>query len=207
MLRTTTYRANTPALSMSISCPLEWPKDTSIQVQLKVTYIEDPSGKGRPFTFHVTAFTSKFSQHSHHEGFYVYQDRYGAWKLYIDEDANPGFAIWDAPPIPVMVGDAGTYDSSFMTLGPGESWTCTHYAQSLSDSILPYEARAGDRFLYRNKGAVVDWWDWGTKEDHKQTAVKLCCVVGCDLEEPKDNGGRPKLVVPGSNEVVFTYVG
>lgn len=45
------------------------------------------------------------------------------------------------------------------------------------------------------------------QEDHKQTMVKLPCFVGGNLEEPKDNDGRPRLVIPASIEVVFIYVG
>ena len=57
------------------------------------------------------------------------------------------------------------------------------------------------------KGAVVDWWKWGTKEEHRGTVVKLPCWVSGDVVEPEDNGGRPRIVVPASNEVEFQYLG
>ena len=116
-----------------------------------------------------------------------------------------GFASFDDPPIPVNVGDEGEYSNQFATLRPGESWKCERRVQCSRWTDLPDDVKAGEKFKYMVKGAVVDWWDWGTKEDHKETKVKLPCFVSGDLEEPTDNGGRPKLIVPASNEVTFSY--
>lgn len=162
----------------------------------------------KPITFHTTAFTSIFSVHGRREGTHLYQQLEGAWKEVNKEDALCcGFAIFDNPPIPINVGDEGEYSDQFATLRPGESWNHERRVQGSDSTSLPDDVKAGDRFKYVIKGAVVDWWDWGTKEDHKETAVKLPCFVGGDLAEPTDNGARPKLVVPASNEVLFSYVG
>jgi hypothetical protein len=93
-------------------------------------------------------------------------------------------------------------------LRPGESWTYQRRVQQgTSWTSLPDDVKVGDRFKYVVKGAVVDWWDWGTKEDHKDTVVKLPCWISGHVVEPADNNGRPKLVVPVSNEAKFSYVG
>jgi hypothetical protein len=144
------------------------------------------------------------------EGLRLYQDHgAGVWKRVKTEDGPGccGFAIFDAPPILVKVGNAGEYDSEFVTLHPGESWTYEDEVQGPSWTCLPEkDLKVGDEFKYLWKGATVDWWDWGTKEDHRETEVKLRCNVNGGLEEPKDNDGRPKLMLPASNEAHFTYV-
>jgi hypothetical protein len=42
-------------------------------------------------------------------------------------------------------------------------------------------------------------------EDHRETMVKLPCLEG-DVTDPKDNGGRPRLVVPASEWFEFTLL-
>lgn len=51
---------------------------------------------------------------------------------------------------------------------------------------------------------VIDWWDWGMKEDHLRTTVTLPCWINSAVVEPKDNERRPAIVVPASNIVEFT---
>ena len=113
----------------------------------------------------------------------------------------------DDPPIPVKVGDAaGRYAHQFVTLHPGQSWTADLSQEPDSACYLPYDVKNGDEFKYRFKGVKLEWWDWGTKEDHQETEVQLPCFVNGWLEAPKDNGGRPKVVLPGSNEAYLTFV-
>lgn len=174
-----------------------------------MTYADLLGDDSRPFTFHTSAFVSSFSgnKYGRRVGTHLYQRLEGGWKEVVDEFGCCGFAIFDDPPIPVNVGDEGKYSDLFVTLRPGESWEYVSNVQGEHWTTLPDDVKVGDEFKYVIKGAVVDWWDWGTKEEHRETAVKLPCFVNGDLEEPRDNGGRPKLFVPASNEVYFSYVG
>jgi len=190
---------------MHIECAQEWAKNATIDLRLVVTYEKVDGESERPITFHKTAFTSDFSAHSTREGWAIYQHVDGDWKK-VESDESC-FAIFDDPPIPVVVGNAGQHDTQFVTLHPGETWVDIFRQQSESWSKLPYETKAGDCFKCLMRGASLDWWDWGTKEDHRETQVMLPCFVAGDLEEPRGNGGRPKLIVPASNEIRFTYVG
>jgi hypothetical protein len=52
----------------------------------------------------------------------------------------------------------------------------------------------------------MDWWDWGSMDEHRETVVKLPCWVAGEVTEPKDNGGRPRLVVPASEWIEFTLI-
>jgi hypothetical protein len=52
---------------------------------------------------------------------------------------------------------------------------------------------------------VVDWWDWGTWEDHRNTVIKVSMFGS--VTYPIDDYGRPKLVVPACNEAMITYRG
>jgi hypothetical protein len=114
----------------------------------------------------------------------------------------------DDPPIPIHVGDESSeHAAQFVTLHPGESWTYTWTRRGRSSTDLPEDSQPGDQFKYIMKGSRVDWWDWGTKEDHRETPVTLDCVTTAELVEPRDNGGRPKLIVPASNVVYFTWLG
>jgi len=63
-----------------------------------------------------------------------------------------------------------------------------------------------DVFRYVFKGVEIDWWDWGDSSDHEETIVKLPCFINGRVVDPKDNGGRPKLIVPASNSIEFTIV-
>ena len=188
---------------MHIECVDKWVQGETIDLTLTVLYEEGIQVE--PITFHKTAFTSEFSSHSLREGFAIYRDIDGTWEKVESEESC--FAIFDDPPIPVQVGDAGKFDKEFVTLHPGETWSEIFRQQSESWSNLPSEVQAGDHFKVVIRGAILDWWDFGTKEDHRETEVELPCFIAGDIEKPKDNGGRPKIVVPASNEILFTYVG
>ncbi|KAB8276494.1 hypothetical protein BDV30DRAFT_224210 [Aspergillus minisclerotigenes] len=106
------------------------------------------------------------------------------------------YQIYDDPDIEVTPGR----HADFISLQPGEQWTRT-------DSLeLPSDIDIGEVFKYEFSDRVIDWWDWGMKEDHLQTTVKLPCWVKDDVVEPRDNEGRPAIVVPASNAVEFTIV-
>jgi hypothetical protein len=133
------------------------------------------------------------------------------WEPYYD-DSPRGFLLTDDPPLPIFVGDDSSGGSQhgswqFVTLFPGESWGYTFPYHGKEYSQVPEEILAGEQFKLLFKGARVDWWDWGTLEDHRNTRVVLNCVTGAELEAPRDDGGRPALVLPGSNVLVCTWCG
>ncbi|KAF7532756.1 hypothetical protein G7054_g7701 [Neopestalotiopsis clavispora] len=79
-----------------------------------------------------------------------------------------GFAMLDAPPMLVKVGE----DEQFLSLRAGES-VIVH--QRPLKHEIPEDAKAGDRFLLILKEARVEWWDWGDREQHANTEVYLPC--------------------------------
>lgn len=94
---------------------------------------------------------------------------------------------------------------NFVTLRAGEAWALT---KSFDWSLLPDDTVPGDVFSLVFQGTTVDWWDWGSQEhEHRDTVVKLPCWIVGPVVDPTDNGGRPRLVVPGSaRRVEFTVV-
>lgn len=119
-----------------------------------------------------------------------------SWQECELEDDDMGYILVDED-VDVYV---GRDDQNFVSLMPGESWTT-------SKEYVPMVMVPGDTFRCRFKGLVMDWWDWGTMADHVDTVVKLPSWKAGRVTEPADNGGRPKLVVPGAKEVKFTYTG
>lgn len=71
---------------------------------------------------------------------------------------------------------------------------------------IPYAAGPGDAMRIRCEGRTIDWWDWGTREDHADTTVVLPCFIYGRVMKPFDNDGRPELVIPTSNTVEFSIV-
>jgi hypothetical protein len=50
------------------------------------------------------------------------------------------------------------------------------------------------RFVY--KGATVDWWDWGSRDQAlTQTVVTVESIAFGSVVNPADNGGRPLIVI------------
>ncbi|KAK4122988.1 hypothetical protein N657DRAFT_443593 [Parathielavia appendiculata] len=159
-----------------------------------------------PVTFHSWALTSS------RDFTFQVQRRRGAGSDWEDcqvlEDFSccgpgPGRA-YDEPDLEVSIGQQ---DEDFTSLRPGESWTETEWLNDWPDVSLPRDSMPGDQFRGRVKrSGVLDWWDWGTMEEHRETVVKLPCFVKGYVTEPKDIGGRPKLVVPASEWFEFTLI-
>lgn len=123
----------------------------------------------------------------------------GSWQECELEDGEMGFLLVDED-VDIHV---GRDNRNFVSLMPGESWTTSNEFSR----YIPTDVAPGDTFRCRHKGVVLDWWDWGTMADHVDTVVKLPSWIAGRVTEPADNGGRPKLVVPGAKEVKFTYTG
>jgi hypothetical protein len=96
-----------------------------IKYQLTVAYDAATKDEPKPIAFHKSAFAYPFELQSRREGLRLYRDHgNGVWKVIEeDDDDECGFAIFDDPPIPVKVGNAGKFNQEFLTLQPGENWT------------------------------------------------------------------------------------
>jgi hypothetical protein len=156
----------------------------------------------RPITFHTWAFIPLDGQ------FRIYRRRCPdqssleaeeEWEPFYDDGCRLGF--WDNPDKLINVSEN---PGQFPTLFPGESWSDFW---TMDGECLPDDLKPGDRLRYQFKGNTLDWWDWGTAEDHAQTIVTLPGSGVEPISNPKDNDGRPKVVVPGSNIVEWAVVG
>jgi hypothetical protein len=76
----------------------------------------------------------------------------------------------------------------------------------MDGELLPDDMKLGEQLRYQFKGNTLDWWDWGTAEDHAQTIVTLPGSGVEPISNPKDNDGWPKVVVPASNIVQWTVI-
>jgi hypothetical protein len=183
-------------------------------VKLKVTYTGQlcgPDGPAsyttttRPITFRSWSIIADLGEDVR-EGFGLFRRRGGSelpWEPCDLHDCE-GFQIYDAPDVAVSV----TEHQDFTTLRPGESWTTTKYidGQTSSWNDIPVDTAVGDVFLFGFRGAFVEWWDWGGAEEHADTVVMLPCWLAGRVVDPRDNGGRPKLIVPHTEPVEFRVV-
>ncbi|KAK4100663.1 hypothetical protein N658DRAFT_507666 [Parathielavia hyrcaniae] len=180
----------TLVLTVSLECPPTMSRKGDINISLNVTYtgqIWEPDGQAssktttRPITFRSWSVIADLGEDAR-EGFRLGRRRGGnaqlPWELcYMDDGGCEGYIIYDDPDV------------------PGLSW-----------SYLPDDTAVADVFRYWFTGAFVEWWDWGGVEEHAETVVMLPCWIADRVVEPRENGGRPKLVVPGSEPVDFKIV-
>ncbi len=90
------------------------------------------------------------------------------------------------------------------TLRPGQTWSSARNLQGQGLGCIPDDVDVGDVFRFRFKGLKLDWWDWGGMEEHRDTTVMLPCFIAGVVQKPRDNDGRPELVVPSLNAVEFS---
>lgn len=155
---------------------------------------------GRPVTFHSWALTG-----SNEFGVQLKRRRGGPeseWEdSFLHEYDGCPWNIYDDPDVAVHVAQ----HKDFASLQPGESLTEQECLNEMGghDFGLPRDSMPGDEFRYRVWGTEVDWWEWGSREEHEGTVVKLPCYIHDKVKDPKDNGGRPRLVVPASEWFEF----
>ncbi|KAL2842116.1 hypothetical protein BJX68DRAFT_270834 [Aspergillus pseudodeflectus] len=88
---------------------------------------------------------------------------------------------------------------TFRVLSPGEVWERSFSVFDL-DWECPDEnntGHPGDAFRLQYLGGPLEWWDYGRREEHKETVVMVNMfgeVVGV-----KDNAGREELMLQRSN--------
>ncbi|KAK1950835.1 hypothetical protein LY78DRAFT_742473 [Colletotrichum sublineola] len=197
-----------PMFSASLRCPPTLRGRGYFDVEIVIKYEGVERGDDQPMTFHWLSLVSDQQP----GGFQIYRRRRGdapggssaesgTWESCELEETSAGFMIVDEPDISVRVGQ----HKHFTSLRPGETWTTTQ-ALSGDDVELPQDMAPGDVFRCTFEEATVDWWDWGTMEDHAETVVKLPCYEAGNVTEPSDNGGRPKLVVSSAKPVEFAII-
>ncbi|KAJ4854410.1 uncharacterized protein T069G_11389 [Trichoderma breve] len=205
---------STPLLNATLDCPWTIPHGHSFDVTLKVSY------EGRVSDTHeleltercIIFYTYDFQFPSGlREGFRLWCQRRSETSISSHDDGkwvecsipdDDTFLIADDPPVDVRVGDDV---DNFVTLRVGETWTLT---KSFDWGSLPDDTVPGDVFSLMFQDTIVDWWDWGSQgQEYRDTVVKLPCWIVGPVVDPADNGGRPRLLVPGSaRRVEFTVV-
>ncbi|PYH79529.1 hypothetical protein BO82DRAFT_434049 [Aspergillus uvarum CBS 121591] len=158
---------------------------------------DDPPDNPRPITFRAYNFRT-------YGTFRAYRQRYedGEWESY-DEDGGYTFPSGPDDPHQVNVGKERE-KAGFISLRPGQTYSRSVHLYSQDD--LPRHPATGEILRYRFKGCVLDWWDWGTLDNHVDTVVTVPGFLGGEVLEPSDNGGRARAVVPASNLVELTVV-
>ncbi|KGO39836.1 hypothetical protein PEX1_003390 [Penicillium expansum] len=152
------------------------------------------SHSNRPITFRSFIFKQP---DDHHQGYRLYREWNDGWTPYEWRTHQRGFIITEPTALNVGRND----ENNFWTLKPGESWSFTRKV-----SEFPKDAASGDKFRYLFKGATLDWWNWGSLEDHEDTVIWVPGWLLAKVQYPEDNDGRPTVVVPASNAVEFTLV-
>lgn len=158
----------------------------------------------RPITFHTCAFSPLDGE------FRVYRRRCpnhpsseseGVWESFHGGGCRWG--LWGDPDRQINVSQNS--GGRFQTLFPGTCWRGFWTMKADGDG-LPDDLKPGEKLRYQFKGNTLDWWDWGTAEDHAETVVTIPAAGGGPIVDPEDNGGRPKVVVPASNIVEWTVL-
>ncbi|KAJ6446959.1 NAD(P)-binding domain-containingprotein [Purpureocillium lavendulum] len=184
-----------------LTTELEAPGNTSLDK--KITVVSRMAIKGnRAITFHTHRINSGFrlfrcrsqAAQGEDEG----EDHESAW-LPCDRDETLGYFIVDDPDVRVRV----TKHEDFVTLHPGQSWTYEYVVHEPEGGDLPADTAPGDRFRVRFVGVELDWWDWGSADEHAETEVSLPCFINGDVVQPRDNDGRPTARLGGSQGVEF----
>ncbi|KAL2696490.1 hypothetical protein AAEP93_002904 [Penicillium crustosum] len=145
-------------------------------------------------TFHSYIFKQP---DDHNEGFRIYRRGNDGWTPYEWRTHQRGFIITEPHALNIGRNDK----NHFWILKPGESRSFTRKVNE-----FPKDAAPGDTFRYIFKGATLDWWNWGNFETHKDTVVWVPGWLQARVQDPKDNEGRPVVVVPSSNALKFTPV-
>ncbi|KAJ5420263.1 hypothetical protein N7465_002782 [Penicillium sp. CMV-2018d] len=162
----------TPCLSVSLECPSEMIWGERITVTVKVTYdgLTNKDGetalveakpiiiRNLPFSF----LNYQLLRRCHDYDQWDSDNDDPEWELYLDDNWNLSYNIVDGPDLEVNVTD----EKLFLSLQPGESWM-DKFTFDLSD--LHEDTAVGDSYRFLYWGGCVEWWIWGTREEHADT--------------------------------------
>ncbi|KAF1829143.1 hypothetical protein BDW02DRAFT_536899 [Decorospora gaudefroyi] len=178
-----------PKLNVTLDCAPTVRRGADFSIMVKVAY--EAEADARPIMFHTDIWRDKYT---------IYRLQDGHWQPWDDDKSGCcGFLIVDEPDVPVHV----SRDEHFTSLKPGEEWVTWKCLQKVAWTELPEDAEAGEALRVAFLGGEVSWWAYGGREEHEGTVVKLPCFLWGRVQDPKDNGGRPKLVVPASSMIEF----
>ncbi|KAL4747544.1 hypothetical protein BDW72DRAFT_196621 [Aspergillus terricola var. indicus] len=164
-------------------------------VKMTVTYLETPkTAQQRPITFQTpnTHDMSTFSLR------YLFNN---TWK---DARYGPGcmLGVDFGGPTTSQINIAYS-GGGFASLAPGESW-------EKSVSIFEFEwlcpeegvdvEVVGDAFTLQYTGGVVGWWDYGGRDEHRETTVTVDWMRR--IVSSKDSSGRQEEVVFQASNVL-----
>ncbi|CAG8216978.1 unnamed protein product [Penicillium nalgiovense] len=173
---------NAPVLSIYIAGP----ETLSVKDHSPAARLHYPS---QPITLNTSTFKAI---DRHYDGFRLYVKENDEWRPH-EVNGLILHHLYSFSPYLVNVGKND--ENRFQSLVPGESCSFTRTVSDFPKYFAP-----GDRFRYGYKGATLDWWDWGNLNDHENTVV----LAGEYKVLDQNNGGRPVVVVPGSNWLEFT---
>lgn len=174
---------------MSLQCEQKSvPVDGKIWMTRRVTYKAPPESK--PIIIHT--------QDLFEEGQIYRRCGDTTWDDAEVEDMCCAGLDFDGPDTAVSV----TEDRRFRYLEPGEIWTVSTFSYDFREYFSPSLA-PGDEIRYIFAGCKVFWWNWGSREEQADTTV-MFSSTGLVITDPKDNNGRPALVVPASNVIEFS---
>lgn len=200
-----------PILSVSLeissnSRELKRENDMCMNIRYKVTYhgvgtTDSISPTADPITFLIDIFNDELNYNLDHRVSDSDSDSDSDSEQWITcrygRGYCPGIASDQPSKIYISLSEA------FVCLHPGQSWEGSF---AFDDEIweFPDHLRIGAMFRLSFKGATIRWWDWGTKDDHVDTVLTFR-GYGQKLSAPDftddDNGGRPRIFVPCSNEI------
>jgi hypothetical protein len=193
-MHTSESKLKAPKLSVTLDCPATLRPGVPYTVSVRVAYEADNAAT-RPITFHTYRFTAS-SQYA------IYRHRDGEWKVWNNEARLClGFLLITDEEYFVNV----SQDENFASLGPGESWVTTQQLRGEKWTYLPEDMEPGETLRYAFHGTDVSWWDWGSKTEHEGTILKMVDGLVDPVIDPKEKVARPKLVIPASKAVEFSF--
>lgn len=156
---------------------------------LHVTYEPTSGGGSRPITFNTAGLET---------GLWVWRDR---WVNMEGSSCSGGNTFCDDPDIQVSPGR----HESFACLRPRETWSHTVRYELLTDieSRDGREAQVGEVIRCLFQGIQLDWWVWGTREDHLATTVTIPATGSWTVREP---GNDPVVIVPAAAPIDLAIV-
>ncbi|RAK99015.1 uncharacterized protein BO80DRAFT_446847 [Aspergillus ibericus CBS 121593] len=184
----------TPILRLELDVPATWKVLEDLPLTLKLTYYGVSGGESpRSITFSISDLDAwgVFSA-------YRRDHNTGEWDSWLSTAAL-GYPAFPEDEIQCKVGTS----AAFITLRPYQTWS--EVWGLACEKYLPDDALEGEVIRYRFTGCKLTWWNWGTKEDYKDTSITVTGLGGAIIHPP-NNDGRPEVVIPPSNLVEFTVV-
>ncbi|KAI9149591.1 kinesin light [Paramyrothecium foliicola] len=184
-----------PTLTASLEAAPTFTMSKPYMVTLRVKYEETPQRLG-PIMYHNYQASDRFlvSKKEEKEGRDV-------WELQVS-DVSTGFILVDDPDVRVKVAE----HEDFVSLKPGETWSREFAIHHPSGGEIPSRSVPWDEFRIDWSGMNLDWWDWGTVEEHRETEAVLPCFIHAGVQDATRGMGNRKLSVRRAKAIYATVV-